>query len=181
MPPKHRHHNGKTAVQELFSKYVVDIRDQVIYEHGKSFMTAKETGNKWRDQIDYSKRVEQFLIDKTKVFIRLLDKNVSNYTNPQFLEAFVDEVADYLSKYTMRGSGLVRNQERKALKRILWDNNTYIQGMIAYQQQQRKKPRTPQTVREKHKRKHQEEAERNRQITIQVRLEFVATKNLRQR
>ena len=173
--------NGKTAVQQLFAKYVEEIREKIIAEHGPSYMTVAEVGNKWRDQIAYKKEAEQFLIEQTKLFIRMLDKKVPAYTNPKFLEAFVNEAVDYLSRYTMRGSGLVRNQEKHALKRELWNTNAYIQGMIAFQKEKNAQPRTQKAIRERKHNQRKEEAKQAHLLTIQVKLEFNDARKLKVR
>lgn len=68
-----------------------------------------------------------------------MDSRNSDYTNPQFLKAFILNVADYLSLYSQNNSEMVnRRKAKEYLYRTLFDQSAYIQTLIF--QQSIKKP-----------------------------------------
>ncbi len=171
MPPKHKH---TSAVQKLFSQYITYIAQQIIIsEHAKSYMTPTESRNKWRVMIDYKPEVEEFLIQKTKVFIRLLDLRDSNSTNPVFLKSFVNLVADYLSGYTAHNKNVTRRSEVKRLTKVLWDENSYIQGLLAAQRQKRIEPKTKHHINQKRKQKRAIQAKHDFDVAREVSMIFI--------
>lgn len=164
------------AVHATFNKYIAHISKKAIEAHGASYMTYQDCKNNWRFQLPYSANTEAFLIMQTKVFIRMLDARDARSTNLGFLKPLVNEMADFLSAYTMRAGDVKRSQEIKRLKAELWDNNAYIQELMARQAENRKnkEPRTPQSVAQKRKQIQIQQAKRDMELAKQVKGEFVA-------
>lgn len=121
----------------LFTRF---ITEQFVEKFGKSYMTVENVGNKWRTQVDYSIEAEHFLIEKSKLFLRMLDTKDSDNLNPQFLCSVIKSMADYLSKYTMRAlipansKDCDEKQARKEAERFLFEvlyiNNSYIKNLL---------------------------------------------------
>lgn len=125
-------HKHDTASQKEFSKFTRHITDVFLEKFGKSYMTQENTHNRWRSECDYQTAAVEFLILKSRVYLRNLDQNDSKSKDPHFLKALVTLMADYLSAYTMR-SGISRRQAKDLLIYELYTNNAYIQCMLAAQ------------------------------------------------
>lgn len=124
----------QTAAQRVFSNYTVYISNMVIEQYGPSYSSQLEMRNTWRCKIPYTDEIEDFLIFKTKMFIRFLDSRNSNSTNPQFLDALTRRMADYLSAYTVRSlKRETRKKAREQLRITLYDESTYIQNLLLRQ------------------------------------------------
>ncbi|MBD5400169.1 hypothetical protein HDR61_00255 [bacterium] len=124
-----------SAAQQVFGKEYVPALCDCIYErYGASYSTYDNNRNAWRANVAYSVKLEEELILYTKTFIRTMCKDNSRSTNPGFLQAFVKSVADYLSAYTMRSKRYeTRRNAMLALQKILWDDFSYIQNLLAAQ------------------------------------------------
>lgn len=138
MATNNKNNIPKSAVQVYFGDvYVPEVSNLIYQKYGPSYSTFENLRNRWRAEIRYSLQIEDELILHAKTFIRTMGDD-SRYTNPQFLEAFVIRVADYLSAYIMRNPAYVTRKEAKmALKSQLWDNFFYIQNMLAAQARKR--------------------------------------------
>lgn len=171
-----------TKAHLVLSDFISFISPMIILEHGISYMDMVASRNKWRGQIPYSKETEQFLITQSKVFIRTLDSRNSRSTNPVFLKALVNEIADYLSAYTVRNPNKkqTRRAATKAMIQNLWDNNAYIQGLLAYQAEKQERKNKRQLARQKnHVRSQYKRANRSFAIARQVRQEFAEVSQYR--
>ena len=168
MPPKQKNQKqGETVADKLLAKYKEYIAKEIYENHG----LGPRAKNNWIESFPYSVKMETFVIKNTKLWIRLLDSRDSNSTNPQFLKALVNRIVAYLAQWAEDAPKRTRNSTVKFLKNELWDNNSYIQGMILWQQQRAQ--RTPQTVAAKHKRERIVNAKRNYDMHRQVNLVFV--------
>ena len=94
----------QSAAQRIFGQYAVCITEKLLEKYGPSYASQSVIRNTWRNTFPYDKRVEDFLIFETKMYIRNLDRRDSNSTNPQFLLALTKLMADYLSAYTMKSN-----------------------------------------------------------------------------
>lgn len=162
------------------------ITEAVIAQYGPSYATPQSLGNRWRDVIPYSAEVEQFLISQSRLYLRVTNfGDESKATNPGFLKALVNEMADYLSKYTMRAKeGMLRRDAEKALKRALFDNNSYIQGMLLYQSGKRhmRKTHTTAEIRvQQNKQKKKANKAHNKTVATQVHILFVEANDFRKK
>ncbi len=130
----------QTAARRTFSQYVKYITKIVLEEYGPSYANPNEILNTWRRLFPYSKTVEDFLIFKTKIFIRLLDSRDSNSTNPQFLQILITEIADYLSAYTRQNPNVhTRKKAKMLLFDALYNQSAYIQNLLTQQSIARRK------------------------------------------
>ena len=164
------------AVHVLVNKFIAHISQRVIEEYGISYMTYGNTKNNWRYRLPYTAKTEAFLILESKVFLRMLDENSGRTSNPGFLKPLVNQMADFLSAYTMRAGVEKRGIAIKQLKQKLWDENVFIQQILARQAEQREKnePRTPQVIAKRRRITAQEQATRDFETAKQVRAEFAS-------
>ena len=164
----------QTAAQKQFAHFARYITELFVgSDFAKSFMTAEEIGNRWRQECDYKPEAVDFLILQSSTYLRLLSEKSPNATNPQFLEALVHLMADYLSAYTMRGGG-TRKHAKVVLEKVLFSENPYIQLLIVEQEKKHQTKRTPQSVATHRKHEAIERAKYNRNIHNQVMAEFTA-------
>ncbi len=167
MPPKQKNQkHGETVADKLLAKYKEYIANEIYENHG----LGPRAKTHWIDSFPYSTELESFVIKNTKLWIRLLDPRDSNSTNPQFLKALVNRIAAYLAEWTKEAP----NRTYNTLKRELWDNNSYIQGLLLWQQQRNDNVRrSPQMVSDKRKRERIANAKRDYDIHHQVNLVFI--------
>ncbi len=172
MPPKQKNQKqGETVADKLLNKYKQYIAKEIYDNHG----LGPRAKDNWIESFPYSTNLEAFIIKNTKLWIRLLDSRDSNSTNPPFLKALVNRIVAYLADWAENAPNHTRNSTIKALKRELWDENSYIQGMLLWQQQQRDSNirRSPQTVAVKRKRERIANAKRDYDMHRQVNLIFI--------
>lgn len=175
-------HRHDTASQKEFSKFTRYITDVFLERFGKSYMTQENTRNHWRYNCDYRTDAVEFLLLKSRVYIRNLDRNDSKSKDPHFLKALVVLMADYLSAYTMR-SGISRRQAKDLLIYELYTNNTYIQCMLATQSQKQceRRQRTPATVAQRRKHEATEKAKQAHDLHRQVMADFAEVNQFRKK
>jgi hypothetical protein len=164
------------AVHVLFNKFIAHISQRVIEEYGISYMTYDNTKNNWRYRLPYTAKTEAFLILESKVFLRMLDEDSGRTSNPGFLKPLVNQMADFLSAYTMRAGVEKRGIAIKQLKQKLWDENVFIQQILARQAEQPEKnePRTPETIAKKRCEQKRKQALRDLETARRVHAEFVS-------
>lgn len=171
MPPKQKNQKqGETVADKLLVKYKKYIANEIYENHG----LGPRAKTNWIDSFPYSTELESFIIKNTKLWFRLLDLRDSNSTNPQFLKALVNRIAVYLAEWTKDAPNRTYNTAVKTLKRELWDNNSYIQGLLLWQQQRNNNVRrSPQMVSDKRKRERIANAKLDYDIHRQVNLVFI--------
>lgn len=104
-------------------------------------------GDKMLAEYEYSREREQFLIEKSKLFLKVnLHHKESHNTSMNFLEKLANKIAAYLSYYVMNKypipeSGKSKNKLRirvqAELKQILFDENPYILSLQKQQEEKR--------------------------------------------
>ena len=158
---------------KILSKYIEFINKEVIEHFGKSYMTPENTHNKWRNEIEYSVKTEEFLFAQSKLFIDMLDSRDANSSNPAFLKSLINEISDYLSKYIMRGRTCNHNNTTKEIKKILWDENRHIQYILAKQQERRDAANKKSFTKQQNKQKRIAKAKFDYNIAMQVKNDFL--------
>lgn len=133
---KHR----PVATQRLFEEYKTHITSIILEEHGPSYATTGEYINSWQQKIPYNKKIEDFIIFKTKMYIHFLGNNNGNSTDPCLLKALTKLMAKYLSGYTVRNP-MVQTQEQAIgiLQDTLYNQSAYIQSLLNKQMEKRAK------------------------------------------
>ncbi len=127
---KSNHFRGASAALNAFNKqFVPEITTLVIREHGKSY--ANDHDNTWRQEMDWSEQVADFLILKSRTFIRS-----QKIMNLSFIESLSKLMADYLSKYFVKSPQFKsRAQARRALELKLYNEFSYVQRLQDIQTQ----------------------------------------------
>lgn len=121
------------AIHAAFNQYIAYISDKAIRVHGESYDTYAELKNNWRFQFPYTTELEKWLVLETKVFLRLMPAKDTH--NLGYLKSLINEIADFLSAYTMRQGNITRNDARQKIIYMLWDKNLMVQSLMLKQKQ----------------------------------------------
>lgn len=169
--------NGKrrdSASAKKFGEFVRMICKEVVEAFGASYETPANVRNTWRDNYKYSPAIEKFLIKKSKLFIATLDGKCCDSTNLGFLHAVINDMADFLSRYTMRKqTGMARSVAKEELMHVLWDENAYINGLRVTQSNNRFAKHSPKYRAQKRKAEKRERARQDYEIAQQVKFIFI--------
>ena len=172
-----------SASEKLFHNYIRFIQGEVIGHDkiGYSYAISENIRNKWRYDFRWDKEIENFIILQTKTYIRTLDSRDAKSTDPNFLGAFVKMVADYLSAYFMRAPNMTRNQAKKYLYSVLWEENHYIQGLLKYQAHKRYDRKYDNRKNNKNRKNlpTQEQARRDFEKHVQIRMLIIEETHIR--
>lgn len=125
---KQMHANQIAAAQIQFENYKDFIVQEFVDKFGGSYQTAEGMKGIWRNAFVYRPECEKFLIEKTKMFLFLLENNHDN-KSPYFLRNLVSAICDYLSVYVCK-KGIKRNDCVHQLRQVLLFKNTYVQSQI---------------------------------------------------
>lgn len=171
-----------SASAKKFGEFVRMICKDVVESFGASYETPETIRNTWRDTYKYSPAIEKFLIKKSKLFIATLDGHCCDSTNLGFLHAVINDMADFLSRYTMRKhTGMERKIAREELKHALWDENAYIIGLRTTQSNNRFAKNSPKYRTQKRKNEKREKARQDYEIAQQVKFIFIESAHYRKR
>jgi len=96
------------TAKQLTAEYIEFIGTKVIDKFGGSYQNYNTLGKTWRQKLEYSPKIEEFLIAETKVFLRMQEFRLQ--TNFNLLYVLCNGIGDYLSKYLVKKSAnLTRN------------------------------------------------------------------------
>ena len=180
--------NGETVADKALKKYIAYISEEVYKQYGlgKLDNTLSDTDAKktaWTTIHAWDEAKEKFVIERTKLHIRLLDSGDSNSTNLQFIKALVNRIASYLSEFCQHGPKRSKNHARKMLIDALYRHNSYIRGLELYQAERRAnaRPRTQKSVADKKKRERIAAHKKKRDMEHQVHIMFVEVATYRKK
>lgn len=179
---KDKNYEPGKASKERFGEFVRFISGKVIKKFGKSYDSADEIRSKWRTKYEYTPEIEEYLIRKAKFFIETFDSKVASTYDLGFLHAVLNEIADYLSLYTMRKrNGMSRKEARTELQKALWTENPHINYLRSSQSNKRLMRRSPKYEAQKRREDRQNKAKYDYEITQQVKLIFIETSTYRKK
>ena len=126
--------NKNSAAFQEFLKYKEYILTKFLEKFGKSYDNVENLRDRWFHEYRYTADAEQFLIDESRLYLRLCP----HATEIKFLNTLTNHMADYLSEYTMRYMEYPDKDARRAgrkaakadLKEELYTKNPYIQRLI---------------------------------------------------
>lgn len=113
------------AISE-FSNYVNFIVDEIIKEYGKSYQRAEDIKDNWRQTLEYSQEREEFLINKSKLFLRLFPTSSRDFQSPVFLKGIIGLISEYLSIYSARKGVKNRNICTAEIRDKLYSDNPHV-------------------------------------------------------
>lgn len=106
---------------------------------------------RWYSDIPFKTQTLNMLIEKSILFMRVINGDNSNTTHPDFLNALTNRMVNYLAKYMVRSnilvaSGVASQEKRRleyaraedSLKKSLYSECEYIQKLFASQKAKRK-------------------------------------------
>ena len=189
MPSKQRKDkNGETVADKVLKQYATWISEEVYKQYGlgkkdNNLPDIAAKKNAWISLHAWSQDKEEYIIDRTKLFLRLLDSTNSNSTNLQFLNALINRIISYLNYWFKKESGRTNAEVRELLRNALYNNNSYVRGLELYQAERRAcaVPHTPQDVAIKKKRERIEAQKKQREISSEIHFMFVEVQALRKK
>ena len=105
----------------------------------------------------------------------MLDTRDSKSTDPNFLYSLIDSISEFLGEYTVRKiPGMVKRLETERLMHILWEENSYIRGLLARQARKRQARSAKAFRKKEEKNKRIEKAQQERKFANQVKYEFIS-------
>jgi len=117
-----------------FGEYSEYITDMVISEFGGSYQNRQELRNTWRVTFPYNAECADFIMLKTKTFLRTLPDD--NLRDLNFSYRLCQNIADYLSKYMAKGienNGNGKNENKKSmnqdvLNQLFFDFDIFVKN-----------------------------------------------------
>lgn len=182
--------NGQTLADRLTTEYSVWISEEIYDKYGigkNQTMTCprgiSEQKLAWRNLFAWSNEMEQFIIEKTKTYIRLLDHRDSNTTNLRFLRALTNRIAVYLSGWAVNAPHRTFADATKIFTDALYDNSSYVRGVELRQatKQVIKKQRSKNFVASQRKQEKIAAKKKSRDISRQVHVIFIEVSKYRSR
>jgi len=115
-----------SKIEQIITDYQEFIDMEVIDNFGGSYQNYQTLGNVWRQKMNYAKPIEDFVIFKTKLFIRLLDKSEKNNLNMMY--KVCNNMADYVAEYTAKKSADLTSVSAKEdiMKHIFFDSGLFV-------------------------------------------------------
>lgn len=180
--------NGETVADKALKKYILYISEEFYKQYGlgKGDNNLPDIESKklaWQILHTWDQSKENFVIDRTKLYIRLLDSSDSNSTNLQFIKALVNRIASYLSEFCQHGPKRSKNRAKSILVDALYKNNSYIRGLELYQAERRTnaRPRTKKSVANKKKQDLIAAKKKKREMEHQIHIMFVEVATYRKK
>lgn len=121
-----KHDNQRALAVLEFSNYVNFIVDEIIKEYGKSYQRAEDIKDNWRNILEYSPECEEFLIKKSKFFLRLFPTQNRDFQSPVFLKGIIGLISEYLSIYSARKGVKNRNICTAEIRDKLYSDNPHV-------------------------------------------------------
>ena len=141
---KQLHAKQVAAAETQFEAYKNFIVQEFIDKFGGSYQTSSGMMDIWRNAFVFRPECEDFLMEKTKMFLFLLDNN-HDHKSPHFLKSLIGKISEYLSVYICK-KGVKRNTCTQQIKQILFDKNRYIQMMLRHYQSESNKASTTRMI-----------------------------------
>lgn len=180
--------NGETVADKALKKYISWISEEFYKQYGlgkkdNNLPTIEAKKLAWTTLHAWDEVKEKFVIERTKLYIRLLDSADSNSTNLQFIKALVNRIASYLSEYCQHGPKRSKNRAKSILVDTLYAKNSYIRGLELYQMERRnnKQPRTKKTLADKKKQERIATLRKKRDMENQIQIMFVEVSTYRKK
>lgn len=97
---KQRNAHALILANQTFPKYKEYIAKELFFsEFGVSYKTFQEFQYSWRDIVAYSKKCEEFLKFKSKIFLHMMPIDNELYSHPRFLRILTRQICNYISRY----------------------------------------------------------------------------------
>ena len=100
--PDDKKGNKMATAKQITAQYIEYIGREVVDNFGGSYQNYDTLGKVWRKNLDYTPKIEAFLMTKTKFFLRLLDSR--DQTNFNLIYKVSGNIGEHLSKYLIKKS-----------------------------------------------------------------------------
>ncbi len=95
-----------TRSHEEYKKYKESLNEKVWESFGPSYCTPSINSGKWRTIIPYDKKVVDYIMLQTRVWLRMVDYYGLPVQQWEFMQALTSKIAEWLSVYLERNPGL---------------------------------------------------------------------------
>lgn len=95
----------------IVAKYIDFIAAEVVQQYGGSYQTVQSLGKQWRQKMEYRPEIEDFIMQKTKLFLNGLPDNMQGNFNVLYLSCM--DMADWVSKYVAKKSPDIKRADVK--------------------------------------------------------------------
>ena len=92
------------TVEKWFKKFCCDVCKEIVKICKKSFITAEQVGNSWRENIEYSVQNEDFIKLYSCGFLKSISEDVPEFRNTDLLIALARKISAFLAVYTARAN-----------------------------------------------------------------------------
>jgi len=110
----------------ITAQYISFIADEVIDKFGGSYQNIQTLGKTWRQQMPYNPATEEFILQQSNLFLRLLDVRDQGNFNMMYKVCF--NIADHVSKYIVKKSPDLdrRTVTDKVLNDIFFNSERFV-------------------------------------------------------
>lgn len=124
------------TTDKIIADYIEFIGKEVVDTFGGSYQNYQTLGKEWRQKIGYTPTIENFIINKTNLFLRL--QSVRDKNNFNMMYNLCYDISDHLSNYIVKKSP---DLTKKAATNIVW--NKIFFNSKAFQARFKKKYKRP--------------------------------------
>lgn len=113
--------------KQITANYIEFIGKQVVDNFGGSYQNFETLGKVWRQNLPYSADLENFVMVKTDLFLRLLDNNEQNNFNMMYNVCY--GIAEHLSKYLIKKSPEMTRKKatQQVVNNIFFDSVRFVE------------------------------------------------------
>ena len=90
------------STKVITARYIDFIADEVINKFGGSYQNVQTLGKTWRQQMPYNPATEEFILQQSNLFLRLLDIRDQGNFNMMYKVCY--NIAEHVSKYIVKKS-----------------------------------------------------------------------------
>ena len=111
---------------QISGRYFEFIATEVVNEFGGSYQNYQTAGKIWRQQFSYNKETEDFIMAKTRLFLRTQD--IRDLGNFNMMYKVCYNISEHLSKYLVKKSPDLSQAAvtDHVLNEIFFDSDTFV-------------------------------------------------------
>ena len=114
------------STAQISGRYFEFIATEVVNEFGGSYQNYQTAGKIWRQQFSYSKKTEDFIMHKTRLFLRTQD--ICDIGNLNMMYKVCYNISKHLSQYLAKKSPDLSQKAvaDEVLNKIFFDSDTFV-------------------------------------------------------
>ncbi|MBR1380825.1 MAG: hypothetical protein IJ560_04565 [Alphaproteobacteria bacterium] len=114
------------TAKQITAQYIEFIAREVIERFGGSYTTYETIGKTWRKQMPYSPKIEQFILERTKLFMNMLNLRDRGDINLMYKVSY--GISEHTSKYLVRRSQNLTRADAATdfMKKIFLESTVFV-------------------------------------------------------